>query len=82
MRYSEIISELKQLLDEESVFSSWIDDLTLDRNGDVIMTLLSGRRYRVSDVGEDMYGDWIGSMSKGKYWHNYIKNNFATYRIM
>ena len=65
MKYMEI--------NEEFVFSSWIEELEYD-NGDVIMSLLSGHKYRVYDVDEDKYKEWLDSLSKGKFFHYSIKD--------
>lgn len=77
------IFEIEQMLDEEAVFSSWIDDLSLtdDQSGDVLMTLHSGRKYVISDVGEDLYNEWIDAMSKGKFWHTNIRDYYTVYRV-
>jgi len=77
------INEIERMLDEEAVFSSWIDDLSLtkDGSGDVLMTLHSGRRYVVSGVGKPLYLEWVSALSKGKFWHSDIKNYHNTYRV-
>ncbi len=77
------INEIERMLDEEAVFSSWIDDLSLakDGSGDVVMTLHSGRRYVVTDVGKPLFLEWIDAMSKGKFWHSNIRDYHTTYRI-
>lgn len=61
-----------QRLDEESVFSSWIDELDYD-DGNVIMTLLSGRAYQIRDVPYDVFEEWLQASSKGKFFHSDIK---------
>lgn len=67
-------------LTEQAVLSSWIDDLTLDKNG-VIMTLGNGRQYRVARVSPTTYRAWVSAPSKGKFWHRRIKLNYITTRI-
>ena len=74
------ISEISQQLDEVGVFSSWISDLSLAGNGDVIMSLLSGRRYVVSGIGEDLFTQWVNAPSKGVFWHSNIKNIYSVTR--
>jgi len=64
-------------LDEVEVMSSWIDELEYDE-GDVIMTLLSGRQYRIQDVPEGMFRQWIDAPSKGKFWHSDIRDFYYT----
>ena len=62
-------------LTEEQVLSSWIDELVHDPSQDaVIMTLLNGRSYTVYGVDEEMYDQWIAAPSKGKFWHEYIRD--------
>lgn len=82
MRFYEILTE--QLLTEAPVMSSWISDLTLvdDNSGDVVMALLNGTRYRVLGVGPNMYGGWMKSGSKGKFWHNNIKKRYKIRRLI
>lgn len=71
------------IINETQVLSSWISDLTLQKNqSDVTMTLLNGRKYRVSGVGADLYSTWVASPSKGKFWHQQIKNNYITTRLL
>lgn len=75
-----------QILTEEAVISSWIADLTFKRNrrngfGDVYMTLNTGRRYVVVRVDEDLFLEWVTSMSKGKFWHSDIRGRYDVYRL-
>ena len=78
MRIDEVI------IDEESVISSWISDLTLTNggSGNVTMALGNGRRYSVRGVGKQLYDAWIAAESKGKFWHQQIKNRFITVRLV
>lgn len=72
------------MISEKPVISSWISDLTLvkGRTGDVTMSLGNGRRYSVKAVGQDMYNSWIAAASKGKFWHENIKNKFQVIRLI
>lgn len=69
---------------EQPVMSSWISDLTMTggSSGNVTMVLGSGRRYSVRGVGEQLYAAWIAAESKGKFWHQQIKNRFVTVRLI
>lgn len=69
---------------EQPVMSSWISDLTQVRgaSGDVVMALGNGRRYRVRGVGDQLYRAWIAAGSKGQFWHQQIKNNHVTVRLI
>jgi uncharacterized protein YlzI (FlbEa/FlbD family) len=68
-------------LDEVAVFSSWIDELEINPEGDVLMTLLSGRQYVVHEVGEDLYVEWLDADSKGKFWHGNIRDMYIVSRV-
>lgn len=71
-------------LHEEPVMSSWISDLTLVDGpaGDVTMALGNGRRYSVRGLGPDLYTAWAKSPSKGKFWHQSIKNSYVVSRLI
>ena len=68
-------SVYENMLEEDQVLSSWIADLEFDDSQDsILMTLLNGRNYTVYDVDEDLYQSWMGAPSKGKFWHEYIRD--------
>jgi hypothetical protein len=71
-------------IDEAPVISSWISDITLvnDRSGNVTMALGNGNRYSVKSVGSQMFNAWLQAPSKGKFWHNNIKNKFQVVRVL
>ncbi len=83
MRLFEILRyEDQQILNEVSVNSSWIEDIDIEQDGnDVIMTLLSGRMYRLFDVPNDMFEMWTEAGSPGKFWHDFIAGRYNTTRI-
>ncbi len=66
---------------EVKVMSSWIADLDYAGPNVVIMTLNSGRRYRVLGVGEGLFRQWVRAPSKGKFWHSNIRGNYRVSRI-
>lgn len=72
----------ESILNEEMVFSSWIEDLSYEQDdsnsgeGDVILTLRNGRSYTVYNVDYGLYEDWLNSASKGQFFHRYIKNGY------
>lgn len=71
------------VLDEQPVLSSWITDITLQKNErDVTMTLGNGRRYKVASVGRPVYTAWVNSNSKGKFWHTNIKRRHRVLRLL
>lgn len=83
MRFTDLFTQLEvAILNEVAVQSSWIEDVDLDYDeGDVIMTLLSGRAYRIENFPEDLYELWIEADSPGKFWHNYVAGMYNTVRI-
>jgi hypothetical protein len=71
------------VLEEQPVLSSWIADITLQRNErDVTMTLGNGRKYKVASVGRTVYTAWVNSDSKGKFWHANIKGRHRVQRLL
>lgn len=83
MRLFEIMKPIdRNILKEVAVNSSWIEDIDLEQDGnDVIMTLLSGRMYRLFNVPSDLYDEWLDSGSKGRFWHDFIAGRYNTIRI-
>lgn len=83
MRLTEFFSIVEtDILNEVQVQSSWIEDIELDYDdGDVIMTLLSGRAYRIENFPEELYELWIEADSPGKFWHSYVAGMYNTKRI-
>ena len=83
MRLVEVLSSNNlEILNEVAVQSSWIDDVTLDDNGeDVIMTLLSGRQYMLYGVPEELFDEWTIAPSPGKFWWEYMAGQYNTTRI-
>lgn len=83
MRLFEILKPIDQkILNEVAVNSSWIDDIELEQDGtDVIMTLLSGRTYRLYNVPNDLYEMWTEASSPGRFWHDFIAGRYNTTRI-
>lgn len=77
MKEKESITE-HELIDEESVISSWIDDLTYDYdNTEIIMTLQTGRSYIIHDAPEEVYDEWMAAPSHGKFWHSDIRDQYS-----
>lgn len=62
---------------EREVDSSWIADLHYTGQN-ILMTLNSGRTYTILNVPEVVYDAWVAAQSKGKFWHQNIKD---TYRV-
>lgn len=74
---------LRQIIAEAPVLSSWIADLTLMNNGrDVVMALGDGKRYRINTVGPNLYAQWMQAPSKGRFWHDRVKQNYVATRLI
>lgn len=76
----------REFLIERRVKSSWIADLTIVDDNDVIMTLKSkgrsgARSYLIANVPLLVSKGWLKAPSKGKYWHKRIRGNFFVDRI-
>ena len=68
---------------EDPVMSSWITDLTLNSgsSGNVTMALNNGRRYSIQGLGQQLFQAWLQSQSKGKFWHQNIRNQYRVTRL-
>lgn len=81
MKLFEIFSLTEQsILNEIAVESSWIEDLEINGK-DVILTLLSGRQYRVHRFPKNLYNMWLKADSPGKFWHRYVAGKYFVRRI-
>lgn len=70
-------------LQEKFVLSSWITNLVMTRKtNSVVMTLKNGRKYRIENISRYKFDLWNKAESKGKFWHQYIKNRHNVTRIM
>jgi frataxin-like iron-binding protein CyaY len=75
--------KIYEALNEDPVMSSWINDVTLQRNKkDVTMTLGNGTRYVVNNIGQPNFTAWMSAQSKGQFWHSNIRGRFRVRRIM
>ncbi len=78
MRFTEI-----QFLIEKPVMSSWITNLVLTRQEkQLVMTLNNGRKYRIDNFTRYKFDMWNRAPSKGKFWHQFVKNKHNVTRIM
>lgn len=76
MKASEIISE-------KAVLSSWITDLTYNRpNKIVTMRLSNGRSFSIPGITRTGFEKWVNNRSKGRYFHDFIKDNYNITRIV
>lgn len=63
-------------LNEQKVFSSWIDDISFyPIDNSIDMTVKTGQRkkYKILFKNKNIFDDWLKAGSKGKWWHNKIK---------
>jgi frataxin-like iron-binding protein CyaY len=75
--------KIHEALTEDPVMSSWINDITLQRNKkDVTMTLGNGTRYIVNNIGEPNFAAWKAAQSKGQFWHSNIRGTFKVRKLM
>jgi hypothetical protein len=74
---------IDEIVTEDPVQSTWISDLTLQQNQqDITVALGNGRRYKVRGAGKDIYRAWVQAASKGKFWHEQIRNRFVISRLI
>lgn len=72
----------RELLTEKPVQSAWISDITYNRPNHVItMRLSNGRSFSVSGISRSIFEQWVKSQSKGRFFHQRIKNNYQVNRI-
>lgn len=62
------------------VQSSIIDEVLYDGK-DMTITFTSGSTYVYSNVPNEVYTDFVNADSKGRYFHNNIKESYAYTRL-
>lgn len=71
-----------EILKEKSVESSWITDLTYNRpNKTLTMRLSNGKVFSIPGITRTTFEQWIKSQSKGRYFHEKVKDNYRIKRI-
>jgi hypothetical protein len=71
-----------EILNEKPVESSWITDLVYNRpNKRVTMRLSNGRSFSIPGVTRTTFEQWVKSGSKGRYFHQKIKDVYVLSRI-
>jgi len=69
-------------LNEVAVASTWITNLVYTRKTKTLtMALNNGRRYAIKGISRQSFERWKDSPSKGKYFHQHIRNTFNIDRI-
>lgn len=54
----------------------------MNNGRDVVMALGDGKRYRINTVGPRVYQQWMQAPSKGRFWHDQIKQNYVATRLI
>jgi hypothetical protein len=62
------------------VQSSTIDEVLYDGK-DMTITFTSGSTYVYSNVPNEVYTDFVNADSKGRYFHNNIKESYICTRL-
>ena len=67
---------------EKSVESTWITDLVHNRpNKTVTMRLNNGKTYSIPNITRTMFERWMKAPSKGRFFHQYIKDTYRAKKI-
>ncbi len=74
------LNKYKQLAKKNTknpVASTWIADLDYDHAAkECTMRLSDGKNYRIQGMQPDVYYSWVKAPSKGKFFHQHIKDNY------
>lgn len=71
-----------EILTEKPVQSSWITDLLYNRvNKTLTMRLSNGRSFSIPGMTRSMFEKWIKSPSKGRFYHDQIRDRYQITRI-
>ena len=71
-----------EILNEKPVESAWITDLVYNRPNKVLtMRLSDGSSYSIPAITRTMFERWIRSPSKGRFFHEQIKDRYQVKRI-
>lgn len=71
-----------EILNEKAVESSWITDLSYNRpNRTLTMRLSNGKTFSVKGITRTAFERWTNAPSKGKHFHDRIKNSYQINRI-
>ena len=71
-----------EILNEKSVESAWITDLIYNRpNRRLTMRVSDGRTYSITGITRTTFEKWTKALSKGQFYHNFIKDRYQITRI-
>lgn len=72
----------EEILNEKSVNSTWITDLTYNRPNKILtMRLSNGISYSIPGITRAMFDRWVNSPSKGFFFHENIKDRYPVNKI-
>ena len=72
-----------EILNEKPVESTWITDIVHNRpNKTITMRLSNGRSFSIPGITRAGFEKWTNARSKGKYFHDFIKDNYNITRIV
>lgn len=73
---------LSEILLEKPVQSAWISDLTYNRPNKVLtMRLSNGKTYSIPGVSRTTFDQWSRAPSKGRFFHQKIKDRYPTSKV-
>lgn len=73
---------LEEFLCETPVESSWITDLVYNRPNRILtMRLNNGKQYHVANVSRTFFDRWKNANSKGRFYHQFVKDIYPINRI-
>lgn len=73
---------VSEFLVEKPVESSWITNLTYNRPNKVItMRLSNGKMFSIPGITRSMFERWTNVSSKGRFFHDQIRDKYQVNRI-
>jgi len=73
--------KVADVLTEKPVESTWITDLVYTRPTKTLtMRLSDGKSYKIPGISRATFETWYKANSKGKFFHNFIKNKYQVTR--
>jgi len=77
--------QIREILNEVKVQSSWISNLTYNRPNKVITWRLNQRNnhreYAIPFISRTMFDRWKAAPSKGQFYHKHIKGVYDIIRL-
>jgi len=74
--------KMLDILNEKPVESAWISDLVYNRpNRTLTMRLSNGKTFSIPNITRTMFDRWFNSPSKGRFFHDQIRDNYQVNRL-